>query len=144
MANVFDVAKYVLHNKGPMTTVKLQKLVYYCQAWSLVWDEKPIFEGRIEAWANGPVIPALFSHHKGMFGISVDDLPNGNIENLTLPEKDTIDAVLNHYGDQSAQWLIDLTHLEDPWQKAREGCFPGSRCNREITHNDMMNYYSGL
>ena len=34
------------------TSWKLQKLVYYCQAWSLVWDEEPLFEARIEAWAN--------------------------------------------------------------------------------------------
>ena len=51
---VFDVAAYILEQKGSMTTMKLQKLVYYSQAWSLVWDEKPLFEEAIEAWANGP------------------------------------------------------------------------------------------
>lgn len=39
MARVFDVAKYILHKKGPMTTMKLEKLTYYCQAWSLAWDD---------------------------------------------------------------------------------------------------------
>ena len=38
---VFDVAAYILQKTGSMTTMKLQKLVYYSQAWSLVWDEKP-------------------------------------------------------------------------------------------------------
>lgn len=43
MATVFDVAKYVLKQLGSITTMKLQKLVYYCQAWSLGWDGKPLF-----------------------------------------------------------------------------------------------------
>jgi uncharacterized phage-associated protein len=144
MANVFDVAKYVLRKIGTMTTAKLQKLIYYCQAWSLVWEEKPLFPERIEAWAAGPVVPALFNQHKGMFKIGAGDIPNGDDGNLNPIEEETIDAVLNHYGDKSAQWLIDLTHLEDPWTKARYDCHPGDRCNREIPLADMMDYYSGL
>ena len=34
MASVFDAAAYILEKKGEMTTLKLQKLVYYAQAWS--------------------------------------------------------------------------------------------------------------
>lgn len=47
MANVSDVAAYILQKHGRMTTMKLQKLVYYSQAWSLVWDEKPLFQERM-------------------------------------------------------------------------------------------------
>ena len=36
VANVFDVAKYILEKEGKLSTMKLQKLCYYCQAWSLV------------------------------------------------------------------------------------------------------------
>lgn len=144
MATVFDVAKYILNKKGRLTTAKLQKLVYYCQAWSLVWDEEPIFEEKIEAWANGPVVPALFRHHQGQFFVTARGITNGKTRNLNKSEKETIDAVLNHYGDKSAQWLIDLTHLENPWKNARHDCEPGDRCNREISLADMMDYYSGL
>ena len=41
MANVFDTAKYILEQKGDMSTMKLQKLCYYSQAWGLVWDDEP-------------------------------------------------------------------------------------------------------
>ncbi len=37
MANAKDVAQYILEKQGEMTSIKLQKLVYYTQAWSLVW-----------------------------------------------------------------------------------------------------------
>lgn len=49
MATVHDVAAYILAKHGPMTAMKLEKLVYYSQAWSLVWDDKPLFRSKIEA-----------------------------------------------------------------------------------------------
>ncbi len=58
MAHVQDVARYILEKRGRMSAMKLQKLVYYSQGWHLVFDGEPLFAERIEAWANGPVVPA--------------------------------------------------------------------------------------
>ena len=44
MATIYDVAKYILDKKGQLTTMKLQKLLYYTQAWTLAWDDKPLFD----------------------------------------------------------------------------------------------------
>ena len=144
MANIFDVAKYILKKHSCTSAVKLQKLVYYAQAWSLVWDEKPIFNNKIQAWANGTVIPTLFNAHKGKFIVSEKDFPKGNTSRLSTDEKETINSILDHYGDKTAQWLVDLTHLEDPWQDARKGCGRGKGCSNEINIGSMMEYYSGL
>ena len=65
MATVFDVAKYILEQLGPLSTMKLQKLCYYAQAWSLAWDEEPLFPHEFEAWVNGPVCRELFIAIKG-------------------------------------------------------------------------------
>ena len=142
MADVFDVAKYILEKQGSMTTMKLQKLVYYSQAWSVVWDEKPLFAEEIQAWASGPVVRELYDEHKGEFQISV--LDKGNTDNLKSEEKETIDAVLQAYGDKPAQWLSDLTHMEKPWNEAREGIPIGQNCENAITLASMAEYYSGL
>lgn len=142
MADVFDVAQYILGKQGSTTTMKLQKLVYYCQAWSVVWDEKPIFSEKIQAWASGPVVPELYQAHKGQYQIST--LPGGNVDNLDPQEKETIDAVLGTYGDKPAQWLSDLTHMEGPWKEARKGKKPGENSQKEITHAAMVEYYSSL
>ena len=142
MADVFDVAKYILEKQGSMTTMKLQKLVYYSQAWSVVWDEKPLFAEEIQAWASGPVVRELYDEHKGEFQISV--LGKGNTDNLKSEEKETIDAVLQAYGDKPAQWLSDLTHMEKPWNEAREGIPIGQNCENEITLASMAEYYSSL
>jgi uncharacterized phage-associated protein len=142
MATVHDVAAYILTKLSPITAMKLEKLVYYSQAWSLVWDEKPLFEAEIQAWANGPVVPELYASHRGRFMVS--DWPNGNPSALAAEERETVDAVCAHYGTKSAQWLSDLTHLEAPWKDARRGLNPDERGNTVITHAAMAEYYGGV
>lgn len=142
MANVFDVADFILQKAGPMTAMKLQKLVYYCQAWSLVWDEQKLFPERIEAWANGPVVPSLFAAHRGEFQVSSE--PQGDGSNLDQTQRETISAVLEAYGEKSAPWLSDLTHREAPWREARAGIPEGVRSNAEITPAAMAEYYGNL
>lgn len=141
MTTVQDVAAYILDKKGELPGMKLQKLVYYAQAWSLVWDDAPLFRESVEAWANGPVIPDLYQHHKGQFIVSAI---TGNPENLTPIQKETIDKVLEFYGDQTSQWLSDLTHQEEPWINARKGLAATERGNQKITLAAMAEYYSSL
>src|SRR4051812_45475224 len=101
-ANVYDVAKYILEQKAPMSAMKLQKLVYYAQAWSLVWDDAPLFPEPIEAWAGGPVVPGLWQEHRGRFELSnAETLEKGDSALLELEQKATIDIVLQSYGDRS-------------------------------------------
>lgn len=142
MASVFDVAQYILQRRGSMTAWKLQKLVYYSQAWSLVWDQRPLFPERIEAWANGPVSPELYAQHRGRF--IVDHLAVGNAGAIDTAGRETIDGVLDYYGDKSPQWLSDLTHAESPWLEARGDLPPGAPCQQEITLEAMASYYESL
>ncbi len=139
--NVHDVAAFILQQKGEMTAMKLQKLVYYSQAWSLVWDEAPLFDEEVQAWANGPVVPNLYARHQGLFKLSAW---NGRPEMLNAEQRETILKVLEFYGDMTSQTLSELTHREDPWLKARAGLGIGERGNRVITHADMAEYYSSL
>ncbi|WP_218642879.1 Panacea domain-containing protein [Ralstonia pickettii] len=123
--------------------MKLQKLAYYSQAWSLVWDEAELFPEHFEAWANGPVCPALYDAHRGNFLVDARTI-TGNPNALTDSEKETVDLVLEFYGDKSAQWLSDLTHQEDPWKDARGDTPPMARSNEIITPAAMHEYYSAL
>jgi uncharacterized phage-associated protein len=138
-----DVAAYILTKQTSMTAMKLQKLVYYSQAWSLVWDERPLFAERIEAWANGPVVPELYNLHRGKFQVTAADL-QGEPTRLDNLARETVDSVLASYGDKTSQWLSDLTHAEKPWLEARGNLSPSGRSNTQITDASMMEYYSGL
>jgi uncharacterized phage-associated protein len=142
MSSVHDVASYILRKQGSMSTWKLQKLVYYAQAWSLVWDEKPLYAARIEAWANGPVVKALSDKHRGRF--SVDSWPYGDGGKLTDAQRDTIDRVLADYGKLSGRQLSLLAHADRPWRDAREGLGPTDPGDREISLQSMQAYYEAL
>ena len=121
-----------------MSTWKLQKLVYYSQAWHLAWDQEPLFEEPIEAWANGPVASVLYSKHRGRF--NVGEWPWGDPSKLTENERGTIDAVLAGCGDMSGRQLSILTHSEDPWKDAREGLAPTQRSSRDISRERMYDF----
>lgn len=143
MANAHDVAAYILDEIGePISTWKLQKLVYYSQAWQLAWEDRRLFDERIEAWANGPVVRDLYSHHRGEF--TVKDWRWGDLRNLREDERDTVDAVLAGYGQMSGRELSHLTHSERPWQEARAGLGPTDRSNTEIDPDVMKDFYSAL
>jgi uncharacterized phage-associated protein len=144
MPTVNDVAAYILKKHGTMTAMKLHKLMYYAQAWSLVWDEKPLFKNRIEAWANGPVVPWLYRLHRGKFELSIGEIPEADYSTLSDEQRKTVKAVLEFYGNKPPQWLSDLTHSEKPWRDARRGLAPGERGKNEITTAAMHEYYGSL
>lgn len=143
MANVTDVAEYILASTGPISAMKLQKLAYYAKAWHAVWSDAELYPQRIEAWANGPVSPTLYAKHRGHFTVYPNQF-GGNPKNLSADEADTIDRVLTAYGNKSSQWLSDLTHMEAPWLQARKGVPAGERSEQEITLASMVEYYGSL
>lgn len=144
MTTEFDVAKYILDKLGEISAMKLQKLVYYSQAWSLVWDEEELFAADFEAWANGPVLRSLYNEHRGMFKVSEETFAKGNKDNLDKEQIETIDKVIEFYGDKSAQWLSNLTHKESPWKDARGELEPMDSSSEIISKGAMEEYYAAL
>lgn len=140
--SVLDVAAYILEKSGRMTTMKLQKLCYYSQGWSLAWDEVPLFEEGIQAWANGPVVRRLFDQHRGSFTVS--EIAGGDPSKLGPDARATIDAVLSGYGQLSGQQLSDKTHKERPWLDARGDLPPGTPSENLIDLEVMQDYFGGL
>jgi len=135
-----DVAAAVLTRvPGPISTMKLQKLVYYCQAWNLAWFDEPLFRERVEAWAKGPVVPVLFRQHRGVFEVGA--WPQGDPGLLSLRDQQVVESVVRAYGSTSAHTLSELTHAEGPWLKARSGAEHGARSNTEIGWASMRDYY---
>ena len=74
----------------------------------------------------------------------VQETSNFLLDPLTEEQKDTIEKVLEYYGDKDAQWLSRLTHMEDPWKQARQGVPDGAVCQNIVTKESMSEYYGGL
>lgn len=142
MATVFDAAKYILERQGTISTWKLQKLCYYAQAWSLAWTERELFPEEFEAWANGPVCPELYAAHRGKYLIGASSLKPGNPANLTAEQRETIDAVLKHYGSWEPYQLREQTHNRGPWKDIR-GDLPEDAPSRLLIPKAAMGEYYG-
>ena len=138
-SNVLDTAKYILEQAGSMSPMKLQKLCYYAQAWSLVWDDSPLFVEDFQAWETGPVCPELFYKTQGKCSVSASD-EIGGVGDLSDNQKDTIDKVLEYYGGYDSQWLSQLTIMEGSWIKTREDVPSGN----VIAKERMKIYYKNL
>lgn len=138
-ANVLDVAKYILQQHGSMSTMKLQKLVFYCQAYRLAWTGSPLFPQAVRAWTNGPVVYELFRKHKGKFEVGVDEI-SGDPDELDATDRIVVDAILSSLGNLTGWELRNRTHEEAPWDDAFD---PGEAWhNTEITHEAMKSYYA--
>lgn len=143
MANIFDIADKLIELEGSMSTMKLQKLCYYSQAWSLAWTGSPLFNEDFQAWANGPVCPELFNYHKGQFKIS-SPMPKSRLTSLTEDQLEIIMKVYEDYGDDTGAELSVMTHQEKPWLNARKGSPEGARSETIISQESMKTYYSNL
>ena len=144
MATIFDTAKYILEKLGKMSTWKLQKLCYYSQAWHFTWTEKPLFDEDFQAWCNGPVCPELFQYHKGKFMVADSDIKKGRSDALSTDEKDSIDRVIEEYGNLEPYELREQTHREDPWKNARHGLADSVPSDIIISKESMGAYYGSL
>jgi len=148
MTHLIDLAEYILAKMGPMTATRLQKLLYYCQAWHLVWTEHPLFSEKIEAWKNGPIIPNLYHLYKGHWkvyaGFFYERLPEKLPSDLTENEKDSVNRVLEFYGHRDAHWLNQLVHMEEPWKAVKPKNHDPDHLMKEITPLSIHEYYCSI
>lgn len=147
MLTVEQVANYFLLRSSErlgdaMTNLRLQKLVYYAQAWHLVAVGEPLFQDDFQGWIHGPVIPHLYRAYSS-FGWQPIPRSEGIVINVADARAcDMLDRVWDFYGRYTAKELRDLTHGEAPWQDARRGYKSHEHCNVVITKDSMRNYYS--
>jgi uncharacterized phage-associated protein len=126
-----------------ITNKKLQKLLYYSQAWNLVFNNKPLFKDKIEAWVHGPTIRAVYRNFK-QFGYEPIQkaVKDEEVSCINPKIRQLLDEIWRVYGKHEAQYLELLTHNEGPWQEAREGLTNSEASNNEISLNTMKSFYS--
>ncbi|MCY4305991.1 MAG: DUF4065 domain-containing protein [Aestuariivita sp.] len=107
--------------------LKLQKLVYYAQAWYLANFNKPLFSEDIEAWPHGPVVRDLYLQFMNFgrnqittLGTRLEKRENGYV--TVTPEHDGsldyfLDVIWDRYKRCSGVQLSNATHKEgEPWE----------------------------
>lgn len=122
MATVYDVANFFLgiqqnDEDKDITPMKLQKLVYFAQGFSLALLNHPLFLEQLEAWKHGPVCPELYQKYKPCGGnvIQAADTLNTRAA-FTQDEFELLMDVYSQYGKYSASALRNMSHETAPWR----------------------------
>lgn len=140
------VADFLVHfsieHGDPLTNLKLQKLLYYAQAWHLALYDEPLFEEKFEAWVHGPVVRTIYQAFKQYkYGPILDD--PGDIH---FPEevKQHLLDIMDVFGHYSAWQLERMTHLEKPWLAARKNLAPDESSEEIISEDVMKEFYRSM
>ena len=144
MLTANDVARYFLaitdEDAGEyISHLKMQKLCYYAQGFSLAINRAPMFLEEIEAWQHGPVVPELwqkYQRHGPSFIPRPDDV---DIDLYNAGTRELLDEVYEVYGQFSAWKLRNMTHDEPPWAEAW-----ARGPNTTISHESMKVYFDTL
>ena len=157
------VARYIalslLTKQMTVSPLKLQKLLYYAQAWSMVFfgRQRHLFADVPQAWVNGPVYPAIYNIWKDKnmcdhllpedFETTKETMDDALCSvtkqlNLSDDEIQLLEQIVLKYGSKSQNYLIFLTHSELPWCEKREGLKPYERSACPLSLDTMYRYYA--
>lgn len=146
-----DIADYFIalsnDTENLITNLKLQKLVYYVQAWHLAVFKEPIFEDNFEAWVHGPVIPQLYRDYKQFSYNPINEEKEASdvlFAKFGSEIQTILSDVTEEYFGRTAYELEQLTHSEDPWIKARNGISASENSSQVIEQLSMKDYYSSV
>ncbi len=138
---------------GPATNLKLQKLLYYTQAWYLGINKKQLFEDDFEAWVHGPVLRKIYGENKGHgYNSIIVDIDEEELEAKISDRRENfgnkltkfLQSIIDEYFILSAWELERMVHQEDPWIIARKGLDDYEPSTNIISKESIMNYYGKL
>ena len=128
---------------GILTNLKLQKLLYYTQAWHLVIHSKPLFSEDFHAWIHGPALPSQYQRFKKfecqpiLEGLSIShSIEEGVVNHLV--------EIVNVFGIETASALELMTHNEQPWIAARNEISEYQASSAIISKESMLSFYKSL
>jgi uncharacterized phage-associated protein len=119
-----------------ITNLKLQKMLYFAQAYYLSKIGKPLFSDDIEAWAYGPVVPDVYKKLKSNKSNPI--ICEEDRSAISDDDKENLKKIWGTFGGYSATKLVDITHAHTPWKEA------SLSINKIISHKAIKEYYAPL
>ena len=141
-----QVTNWLLSHQS-MTPKKLQKMLYYCYSWGLVFFnedgsniENKLFDAKFEAWVHGPVISDVYHEYKKYGFNEIDRVPDPKLS-LEYDVEDLLKQVFNTYNRYNGNELEALTHSEQPWIEARRDASPLEPSHNVLNDKTIYEFY---
>jgi uncharacterized phage-associated protein len=141
-----EIANYFIwlasQSNVEINAYKLQKLVYYAQAWHLAIYGTQLFNADFQAWVHGPVIPDLLEKYQSQF--SWEPIVE-RIDRPKLSEEigEFLEEVADAYLEYDDETLERMICGEMAWLEARGDLPRDESCHGIISQESMKKYYSG-
>lgn len=154
--DVLDVSRYIIkysdEKLNGISNLKLQKILYFVQAYYLITDNKLCFKEDIVATSYGPVVFKAYNELKGFGALPIPyfaryiEYDKNNLwtaeekffDDKVIPKKDKekINFILETFKDYSSTELNELVFNQEPWQKAN------LRVDKIIKPIELKKYFS--
>lgn len=135
-------------DKEGIPVAKLQKLLYYTQAWYLARNDEALFKDDFEAWKHGPtcpVIQARFKHKLKSVSLTKKDIDLARLESIPADVEQHINTVLDYYGELTFLELEEyFVQIEEPWRKARGELRGSMRGSTIIKKEEMLEFHRSM
>lgn len=132
MAGIYDVGQYITELVPEIDKMRLYKLCFFSQGWSLAWTGAPLFTEDFQAWSKGPVPATLRQQTEPVaVGMQVPLVPGGSSSSLSVAEKQIIKEVVDFYSGKTSLELSALSHGK-AWKEARGKLPDGARCTATL------------
>jgi uncharacterized phage-associated protein len=160
MYKVLDICRFVINycndNDYSLSNLKLQKILYFIQAYYLsnTDSKQPCFSEKIEAWVFGPVVPVAYHEFKQFGNTNIPRISNYIVydesnfwdskikvyddSNIDDVDKNTIRRIVDKFANFSTTSLVNITHRQTPWLTSYK---KGE--NNEITIESIRSYFNG-
>lgn len=141
-----DIADYLIaesRERGELlTNLKLQKLLYYADAWNLALRDEPLFDEEFKAWVHGPVLASQYHRFKDFRWMPI----TSEIErpNLSADLSAFLDEIVDVFGSETAVALELMTHRELPWIEARGDTPASDPSSAKISKETTKKFYRAM
>jgi uncharacterized phage-associated protein len=153
MLDAIDVARHLIRvgydpahpdESVLICPLRLQKLLYYCQGWSLALLGRPLFRQPLQAWARGPVVPEVYAQFQGHRDGITPERAGGPAAPLPATEAALVEMVWREYAGYTPGQLVQMTHAEPAWREARGDLAPTAQSSAPLSATTMRAHFQAV
>ncbi len=124
-----------------ISPLRMQKLLYYCQGWSLALLGRPLFRQPLEAWVRGPVVVDVYERFKGTRDGLTPERAGEPCGELSATDAALIEMVWREYACYTPSQLVNMTHAEPAWREARGGIAANAYSSATLSQETMASHF---